>query len=163
MIRSGAGTAPGMRRQILAGVLAGAAGTTALNALTYLDMAVRGRPSSDIPEQAVDRTASKVGARVPGDDEARGNRLSGLGPLTGIATGVGIGAVYGVAVGLFGRPPLALAGLLVGAGAMAGTDVPMVASGLTDPRSWGVQGWLSDIVPHLGYGYVTAATVELAG
>jgi len=100
----GPGTAPGMRRQILAGVLAGAAGTTALNALTYLDMAVRGRPSSGTPEQAVEQAASKVG-----------------------------------------------------------TDVPMVASGLTDPRSWGVAGWLSDIVPHIAYGYATAATVELAG
>jgi hypothetical protein len=152
-----------MRRQILAGVLAGAAGTTALNAVTYLDMAVRGRPASDIPEQSVERVTGKLGMRIPGDEAARGNRLSGLGPLGGVATGVGIGAVYGVAVGLFGRPRLAVAGLLVAAGAMAGTDLPMVASGLTDPRSWGVAGWLSDVVPHLAYGYATAATFELAG
>jgi hypothetical protein len=151
-----------MRRQILVGVLAGAAGTTALNALTYLDMAVRGRPSSGMPEQAVERTASKAGIDIPGDEETRSNRLSGLGPLTGVATGVGIGAAYGVVAGLIGRPPLALAGLLVGVGAMAGTDLSMVRMGLTDPRSWGVQGWLSDVVPHLAYGYATAATVELA-
>jgi hypothetical protein len=162
MIGSGAGTAPGMRRQILVGALAGAAGTTALNAVTYLDMAVRGRPSSDVPEQSVERAASTTGVRIPGDGETRRNRVSGLGPLAGVATGVGIGVAYGVAVGLLGRPPLALAGLLVGAGAMAGTDVPMVATGLTDPRSWGVAGWLSDIVPHIAYGYATAATMELA-
>jgi hypothetical protein len=81
MFRCGQGTAPGMRRQILVGVLAGAAGTTALNAVTYLDMAVRGRPSSDMPEQAVERTASKLGARIPGNEETRGHRRAGR--LTG--------------------------------------------------------------------------------
>jgi hypothetical protein len=34
---------------VLRGAAAGAAGTTALNAVTYLDMVVRGRPASDAP------------------------------------------------------------------------------------------------------------------
>ena len=48
---------------------------------------------------------------MPGDGEARANRLSALGALSGIVTGVGVGALY-----------------------------------------------VSDIVPHLAYGVVTAAT-----
>ena len=151
-----------MRRQLLAGALAGAAGTTALNAVTYLDMALRGRPSSDLPEKAVERTASSVGIEIPGDEEIRSNRIAGLAPLMGLATGVGIGTVYGVVAGLIGRPHLAVAGVLVGVGAMAGTDLSMVRMGLTDPRTWGLAGWLSDLVPHLAYGYVTAVTFELA-
>ena len=35
--------------RLLAGIAAGAAGTTALNATTYLDMALRGRPASRTP------------------------------------------------------------------------------------------------------------------
>jgi hypothetical protein len=37
------------------GLVAGAAGTTALNAITYLDMAIRGRPASDTPERTIER------------------------------------------------------------------------------------------------------------
>jgi hypothetical protein len=36
----------------------------------------------------------------------------------------------------------------------------MVAQGLTDPREWGTAGWISDIVPHVAYGIVTARTYE---
>ncbi len=40
---------------VLLGAAAGAAGATALNALTYVDMAVRGRPASSTPETTVER------------------------------------------------------------------------------------------------------------
>ncbi|MCP9968874.1 hypothetical protein LUX57_29935 [Actinomadura madurae] len=46
------------------GLAAGAAGTTALNLVTYLDMAVRGRPASSTPEQSVERLAD-VARRRP--------------------------------------------------------------------------------------------------
>ena len=81
---------------VVRGAAAGAAGTTALNAVTYLDMAVRGRPASSTPEETVEKLAHAVHTEVPGDDETRSNRLSGLGPLTGIATGVAVGAVAGL-------------------------------------------------------------------
>ena len=81
-----------MIRMLLLGAAAGAAGTTALNAATYLDMAVRGRPTSSTPEDTVEALAGVVHARVPGDDDTRPNRLTGLGALTGIAAGVGAGA-----------------------------------------------------------------------
>jgi hypothetical protein len=37
----------------------------------------------------------------------------------------------------------------------------MVAMGVTDPRSWPVSSWLSDLLPHLAYGFATAAVFEL--
>lgn len=73
------------------GLAAGAAGVTMLNAITYLDMAVRARPSSDTPSQAVEQLAGKAGAEIPGEGGARENRLAGLGPLAGIATGAAVG------------------------------------------------------------------------
>ena len=38
----------------------------------------------------------------------------------------------------------------------------MTALGITDPRTWGTSDWVSDVVPHLVYGVVTAATAEAA-
>jgi hypothetical protein len=31
----------------------------------------------------------------------------------------------------------------------------MTALGVTDPRTWGVVGWISDLIAHFGYGVVT--------
>jgi hypothetical protein len=60
----------GIGRSMLAGAAAGAAGTTALNAVTYLDMAIRGRPASSVPDQAVRTIGGKLGVEVPGDPDA---------------------------------------------------------------------------------------------
>ena len=46
-----------MFTRVLIGITAGAAGTVALNIATYLDMAIRGRPSSDIPAQTAEKIA----------------------------------------------------------------------------------------------------------
>src|SRR3954454_13951858 len=81
--------------RILAGAAAGAAGTTALNIVTYLDMAVRGRAASDTPERIIERVAGVLGVEVPGDAATRGNRVSGLGALGGLVTGVAVGTGYG--------------------------------------------------------------------
>ena len=62
------------------GVAAGAAGITALNAITYLDRAVRARPASDTPAQAVEQLAQKAGAGIPGEGDDRANRLGASGP-----------------------------------------------------------------------------------
>lgn len=67
------------------GAAAGAAGATALNAVTYLDMVLRGRPASSTPQQTVEKLSQLTHLPVPGDAETRSNRVSGLGPLTGIA------------------------------------------------------------------------------
>jgi hypothetical protein len=146
------------------GVLAGAAGTTALNLVTYLDMVVRGRPVSRTPEETVRRfektTHLSLSADGPGSEKAA-NRRSALGALLGIAAGAGAGAVYGMLRSrLAPDVPLPLMTLGAGVGVNAGTVVPMAAMGVTDPRTWSAADWISDVVPHLMYGAVTAMTFD---
>lgn len=149
------------RRGLLAGAAAGAAGTTALNAVTYLDMAARGRPASSTPRQAVEKITEVTGTDIAGEGETRENRKSGLGPLIGAATGVGVGALAGLLLApLPVRLPRPLLGLALGAAAMAGSDVPMTRLGITDPSSWTAGGWAADVVPHLAYGAVTASVLH---
>ncbi|SFO86757.1 hypothetical protein SAMN05421810_101243 [Amycolatopsis arida] len=143
---------------ILRGAAAGAAGTTALNAATYLDMVLRGRPASSTPKQTVEKLTEKTGVEVPGDDKQRGNRVSGLGALMGMTTGVTVGACYGALRALGWTPGLPVAGLFTTASAIAGSAAPMTALGVTDPRTWSTTDWLSDVVPHLAYGLTTVAT-----
>jgi hypothetical protein len=150
----------GIGRGLLAGAAAGAAGTTALNAVTYLDMAIRGRPASSAPEDGVETITGKLGIEVPGDQETRQHRTTGLGALLGIATGVGVGTVLGVARAAGWRPPLGKSAAIVGLAAMAGSDTPMVLLGISDARTWSVADWLSDLLPHLAYGFATAAVVQ---
>ncbi|GIM96158.1 hypothetical protein Ato02nite_079510 [Paractinoplanes toevensis] len=140
---------------MLAGAAAGAAGTAALNAATYLDMVWRGRGTSSTPEQTVEAIEDRLPVSVPGEGETRDNRIAGLGSLTGMLTGVGIGAAFGVARAAGFRPPLPVGGALAGITAMASTDVSMTALRVTDPRGWSATDWLSDLVPHLVYGAVT--------
>lgn len=148
-----------LRRTVLAGVAAGAAGTTALNAVTHVDMVVRGRPSSSTPEDTVERLAQTAGLPIPGAGETRANRLTGMGALTGLLTGAGVGALGGLVFGRsrLSRPTLALA---FGAAAMAGSNVPMTALKVTDPKQWSAADWVSDVVPHVAYGAVTAMVFE---
>lgn len=145
---------------VLRGIAAGAAGTTALNAATYADMAVRGRPTSSIPEQAVEKIAGDAGLEIPGAGETRQNRISGIGALTGIGTGVSTGIVASALGPLVRRLPLPIGAVLVGGLAMAGSDVPMARLGLTDPASWSASDWLSDALPHLAYGFAVAWTLR---
>lgn len=158
-------TTPRTARRLLAGaatgMVAGAAGTTALNAATYLDMVVRGRPASGTPEDTVVELASRSGVGVPGDREHRAHRVSGLGPLLGIATGVGVGAAAGVvhAGGL--RMPFPAAALLTSAAAMVAANGPMSAVGISDPRGWSGADWAADALPHLAYGVVTKLTIRI--
>jgi hypothetical protein len=126
--------------------------------MTYLDMAVRGRPTSSTPEDSVDRLAKVAGLDIPGDGEARQNRLSGLGALTGLVTGVSVGALAGLLTARL-RVPLPVLSVLVSTVAMAGSNAPMTALGVTDPRTWDATSWLADAIPHLAYGGVTAAVL----
>jgi hypothetical protein len=148
------------RGAVAAGLAAGAAGTTALNGVTYLDMALRGRPTSSTPEDTVEKLAAAAGVEIPGDGDTRKNRLSGLGALTGIVAGVGVGAVLGLARCFGVRPSGIGGGVVTAAGAMAATNGPMVVLGVTDVRTWSAADWLSDAVPHLAYGVVTTAVLD---
>jgi hypothetical protein len=147
-------------RGLLAGLAAGAAGTTALNTVAYLDMTLPARPTSSTPEDTASKLADAVGVGIPGGEDERKNRLAGLGALTGIAAGLGVGAVLGVGRALGFRPRLPLASVVTGAGAMAATISPMAALGVTDPTTWAPQDWVSDVVPHFAYGAVTAWVVQ---
>ncbi len=150
---------PSVWRGLLRGAAAGAAGTTALNAVTYLDMALRGRPASDAPERVVARLADAAGIALPGGRTRRGKRLAGLGPLAGIGTGVALGALAGVLRGAGVRLPTAVGGPLLGAAAMLASDAPLAALGVSDPRTWSAADWLGDAVPHLAYGLAAHATL----
>ncbi len=145
---------------ILKGAAAGAAGTTALNATTYLDMTVRARPTSSTPEDTVEKLAEISHIDIPGQGEERDNRVAGLGPLSGIATGVGVGALLGLTRAIGWRPPVALGAVAATVLALVSANGPMAALGISDPRTWSLQDWAGDTVPHLAYGLVTAATLD---
>lgn len=159
---SGWGTRPRMMRSVVRGGVAGAAGTTVLNTITYTDMAWRGRPPSEAPAQVVDRIAHAVGHPVPGTGDSRDNRLSGLGALSGIAIGCGTGMAVSLVRRAGIRLPWWLGGALTGALAMAAADIPMARLRVSDPTTWSAGDWASDAVPHLVYGLVTYAIVSAA-
>jgi hypothetical protein len=141
------------------GAAAGAAGTTALDAVTYLDMVVRGRGASSTPERTVEKLAEKAHLPIPGEGDTRQHRLQGLGALSGIAAGVGVGVLAGLARAAGFRPPAWLGCVATGVAAMTGSNGPMTVLGITDPRTWSATDWVSDVVPHLAYGIVTHSTL----
>jgi hypothetical protein len=87
--RSGYGRS--MTSVLVRGALAGATGTALLTATTYLDMALTGRPASRAPERTVAELLRRANLPVPDD-----HRLTALGALSGIATGIGVGAAVAV-------------------------------------------------------------------
>src|SRR5947208_3451080 len=112
-VRTPSGTVGTSRRRTgplgwaLRGAAAGAAGTTALDIVTYLDMAVRGRPASSTPENTVEKLAGELHLDIPGNEQQRPNRLAGLGALTGLVAGGGGGVLGGLAraAGVRSAPP----------------------------------------------------------
>jgi hypothetical protein len=144
---------------MLRGAAAGAAGTAALNTVSYLDMAVRGRAASTTPERTVARLAALAHVPIPGDDQARENRLQSLGALTGLVAGIGVGGVVGLARAAGFRTSLLAGTALTTAGVLVATNGPMTALGITDPRTWSIADWLSDLAPHLAYGVVVTTAL----
>lgn len=149
-----------MFKATFGGAAAGAAGTAALDATTYLDMAWRGRPASRTPQQAAEKLAQLAGHRVPGAGDVRENRLTGLGALEGIATGVGVGAVAGVVYPILKRLGPVISAIVIGATAMGISDGALTRLGVTDPSDWNPADWAADAVPHLVFGAVTYATLS---
>jgi len=90
----------------------------------------------------------------------RGNRKSGLGALSGYVVGLSVGTAYGLI-----RPHLrgvskTRAGVVLELAAMAGSDVPAAAPGVTNPATWDANTWLSDILPHFASGLMTAVVYD---
>jgi len=50
-----------------------------------------------------------------------------------------------------------LTGIVVGLVAMAVSDVPITALGVSDPRTWSLSDGASDVIPHLIYRVATVA------
>jgi hypothetical protein len=153
-------TAIGTMGWALRGAAAGAAGTTALNVVTYLDMVLRGRAASSTPERTVEKLAETAHVPIPGEGEQRRNRVQALGALTGLVAGVGFGTLAGLvrAAGFRTSPLVGTA--LTTTGVLVATNGPMTALQITDPRTWSATDWLSDLVPHLAYGVVVRTTLD---
>jgi hypothetical protein len=145
---------------LAAGALAGAAGTTALNTVAYLDMVWRARPASSTPETTVKKLADLTGISIPGTEDERTNRIAGMGPLMGLMAGISVGAALGLARAAGCRPGPVGTSLAATAGALVVGNGPMTALGVTDPRTWSRTDWLSDIFPHLAYGITAAAALR---
>ncbi|WP_200214449.1 hypothetical protein [Micromonospora coerulea] len=138
------------------GAIAGAVGSAALNVVSYLDIAVRARPASSIPEETVRRLAGAAHVDLGPEDRAA-TRRSGLGPVLGYATGIAGGVAFGL-LAARRRIPLPLAAGLLGGGVMAATDSSITVLRISDPRTWRAQDWLADVIPHLAYGMAAVAT-----
>lgn len=145
------------------GAIAGAAGTMALDVVSYADMAVRGRGSSGMPAEVIRRLAVKAGIAalsVPSDDadDATKNRRTALGAIGGYKIGILLGALYGLVAGS-AEKERAIVGpaIVLAAAAMAASDVPATLLEITHPAQWSAVDWISDLVPHAAYGLVTAA------
>lgn len=152
----------GLMRGLVMGAAAGAAGTTALNVVTYADMVLRARPASSTPETTAKKLAEVAGVDIPGNEDQRSNRIAGLGPMLGIATGIGVGALVGAARAFGIRPGPKLGTALTTAVVLVASNAPMTVLKVTDPRTWSVSDWVSDVLPHLAYGIVTHATATAA-
>ncbi|MFN8665239.1 MAG: hypothetical protein U0075_25385 [Thermomicrobiales bacterium] len=149
--------------RVLRGAIAGAVGTIALDLTTYGDMLVRGRGASGVPARVAGVLADRLGVLplAPGTSgEMADNRREAAGALLGFATGVGIGAAYGVLRGDPRRAASPLAGAVVGLSAMAASDVPIALTGVSNPATWSMSDWVSDVIPHLVYGLVTVAVYD---
>lgn len=96
------------------------------------------------------RTTNKrrAGTELPATDSAA--------ICSGALRGLGIGAVYGLVRPALGDVSRLRAGVVLGLAATAGSDVPATGLGVTDPREWGLNAWVSGLVPHLAYGLTTA-------
>lgn len=142
------------------GLAAGAAGTTVLNTVTYLDTALRGRATSALPEHLVDAAAHAAGREVPGRGKTAQARRSGLGGLAGIADGLLTGVLASAVRSAGIRLPTPVGAVAAGAAAMAGTNVPGAVLGITDPRGRTAADWMADAVPHLAYGAAVQGVLE---
>src|SRR4051794_18283178 len=128
---------------MLRGAAAGAAGTTALNVVTYLDMALRGRPASSTPQRTVEQLAQTAHVSIPGEGDKRASRLDGLGALTGLVAGIGVGGLFGLARAAGFRAGT----LLTTAAVLVSNQRPTALLGTPPPPTWPPTRWSSVLAP----------------
>lgn len=145
------------------GIVAGAFGTFILNLVTYLDMIVQGRSASAVPSQIAGRVAEKANFEPIAEHnqapEASARR-SATGALMGYATGLSMGIVYAISRMVVQDVSRPVAGVALGLAAMASSDIPATATNVTNPRQWSAANWMSDIIPHLAFGFATVSLFE---
>lgn len=150
-----------IRENIARGLVAGAAGTTALDVTTYLDMVLRGRPPSTVPSDTARRLAERAGIdALDGDDQQTQHRRAGVGAVLGYADGLLAGAAYGASRSIV-RAPIAVGGVALAALTLFVGEGTAVRVGATDWSRWSTAEWLADLVPRLVYGMVTAAAFAM--
>lgn len=142
---------------VIRGLIAGAAGSSALNIVNYLDMATRARLASRTPQQTAERLADLTGVDLGEGDRAESRKV-GVGLLLGYGAGLGAAVCYGLLAGR--RRPGPTAALALTVLLMVSSAGPMTALGVTDPRRWSAADWVTDLVPHLAYGAVAAITYD---
>jgi hypothetical protein len=153
-----------MLRGVLLGAVAGAAGNLTLEIVTYGDMLLRGRAASGVPAKMIAILADDFGIEAlasAATGNQADNRRSAAGALLGYALGVGLGGTYGLVRPILGRVSTPLAGVAVGLAAMTAADASYAVTGASDPKTWTMADWISDLVPHVLYGLVTVATYEV--
>ncbi|MBV8374769.1 MAG: hypothetical protein JO302_04605 [Candidatus Eremiobacteraeota bacterium] len=141
------------------GMIAGAAGATALDALSYMDMLVRGRSASDVPGQTVSRLVKSIGLILDGEDTVSSNRRTASGALLGHADGVLAASLYALIRSAIRVPWPVGAAFLAGITLVTG-EGSAVRTGATDWSKWSLSEWVTDIVPRLAFGIVAAVVVE---
>jgi len=146
--------------RMVRGKLAGLAGTASLDAVTYLDMAIRGRAPSELPDNMVRKLAELAGCEQfakPAeelDDKTRQQR-AGIAALLGYADGAGSGVLFGLARPFMRGVPCFWAGIGLAGLTMLLSEGLAAKLGQTDPSSWPASAWIEDIVPRCVYGWVT--------
>lgn len=144
---------------LIKGAVAGLVGTATLELMTNTDIVVRARPPSQIPAEMAGRLANFAGLEL-GNKKQAARRTNAAGAVMGYLTGAMVGTAYGMLAGRMRTRPLWVGGPTVSALAMAGANLPAIAMGITKPTTWTASDWLSDLVPHLAYGFATAAAFE---
>ncbi len=147
------------------GLLAGAAGTLALDIYTYADIFSSARPPSTLPATTVQKLAQGMGlSALASDDEAAANRRNGAGALLGYGVGLGAGVGYAAVRPAFeGWLPWPIAGVLLGASTLIVSEGAANALGATDWSEWTSSEWLADIIPRTLYGLIVAYVCENLG
>ncbi|GAA1347764.1 hypothetical protein [Arthrobacter roseus] len=149
-----------MKQTIGRGLAAGAAGVTALNAASFVDMLFRGRPGSEAPGRLVEELLSRAGIDIPGRGQEKANRRTALGAIAGMKAGLGVGIVAAAARSAKLRVPAPIGVALTGAAAMAAADVPLAKLNITDPSTWSSRDWAVDVAGHLAYGMSVQAVLH---
>ena len=155
--------------RMILGKLAGLAGTASLDAVTYLDMAIRGRPPSELPDKMVRKLAELGGfeefAKPPEElDDKTQQQRAGIAALLGYADGAGSGVLFGLVRPYISVVPVFWAGIGLAGLTMLLSEGLAAKLGQTDPSTWPASAWIEDIVPRCVYGWVTCYVYDrLAG